>query len=68
MDARKRWQHWITQILIGWIQISGSDVCVTEITYSFFLFSEEIKVSVNDFIIKAAAVALKVSAGHVRFS
>ena len=30
-----------------------------------FVFSEQIKVSVNDFIIKAAAVTLKVSIVHL---
>lgn len=33
----------------------------------FFVFSEKIKVSVNDFIIKAAAVTLKVGGVHDHF-
>lgn len=36
-------------------------VLISFINYFFLVFTEQIKVSVNDFIIKAAAVTLKVS-------
>lgn len=37
----------------------------TSLTASSFVFPEDIKVSVNDFVIKAAAVTLKVSIATV---
>lgn len=43
------------------LQMFITTVCTQLTDHSFFVFSEQIKVSVNDFIIKAAAVTLKVS-------
>lgn len=76
MDARKRWrQHrdgtesprsssdasrsaglmWLKSRVQSWLRLF------------FFVSSEQVKVSVNDFIIKAAAVTLKVSLVHNHF-